>query len=778
MAKKQQVDLDIANLEKQLATAISGAFSKASVKLGGGDFLENLTDQMNDFVKAQKAAKINEDVRAMVVKKGLDVREAELEVLTQQAVLDATRNGLGNDYVTMLSEVVKERRAQLKEEIEIEKKQKAAEEAAERLKGIDKERRELIEDIKEKQHMLKLIFTDQRVAAAYLVKQLIEGYDHIKELFSEVRKEGFTITQTFHEVGLAMSDAFSLTGASAKDSLEVMSGIRSEMGSVHHVTREARLEAASLAKTFGLTNQEAGRLTAQFATMPNATMESANNTLEFAGNLAKAAHVAPGEVMRDISQYSEEVAVNTKDGGKNIAVAAVAAKKLGMEFGSLTKMADQLLEFESSINKQMEASVLLGKEINLDKAREAALNGDLATMTQEVLANVGGEAEFNRMNVLQRKALADSLGVSVQDLAKMVKHQDELANLTEEQQMALATGETSLDEMLANSGGVASKIFDTAKFMGAAVISSGQFIKGLKTSVGFAKDLVGGFKSGAGLIEKFSGAFKKATTSGAPGPEQGPSRMASSMGKMNMGKAIQGAAATLIMAGALFVFAKALQELDKVEDMKKVAQGVLLFAGVMLSAALLLKIAGTALADPMVMLGLAVLSLAFLSLGVSMRLATPAIEAVGKVIKIVGDTIINVLKEVPTVINAVANGFVTMFTAVKDNIGSLLLLGPAFTGIAVGLGAMALAGVAAMPVIGSLIALATVAPALVGLGAAIGGLVGGGAAEEDKMDTLIGKVDQLITVVAQGGTVNMDGKKVGEIVCSYLPLSLNTSGIR
>ena len=96
------------------------------------------------------------------------------------------------------------------------------------------------------------------------------------------------------------------------------------------------------------------------------------------------------------------MAAFTKDGGQNIAVAAVAAKKMGMEFSQLTKMADQLLDFENSINKQMEASVLLGKEINLDKAREMALNGDLAGMTQEILQNVGGEAEFNKMNLLQR----------------------------------------------------------------------------------------------------------------------------------------------------------------------------------------------------------------------------------------------------------------------------------------------------------------------------------------------------------------------------------------
>ena len=54
-------------------------------------------------------------------------------------------------------------------------------------------------------------------------------------------------------------------------------------------------------------------------------------------------------------------------------------------------------------------------------------------------------------------------------------------------------------------------------------------------------------------------------------------------------------------------------------------------------------------------------------------------------------------------------------------------------------------------------------------------MFGGGKGEEsDKMDTLIAKIDQLIAVASQGGVINMDSKKVGEVI----RLSLNSSGIR
>ena len=84
---------------------------------------------------------------------------------------------------------------------------------------------------------------------------------------------------------------------------------------------------------------------------------------------------------------------------------------------AVSSISESLLNFESSIAGQLEASMLLGREINLDRARQLALTGDQEGMMQEILKQVGGEAEFNKMNVLQRKALATSVGVSVEQLS-------------------------------------------------------------------------------------------------------------------------------------------------------------------------------------------------------------------------------------------------------------------------------------------------------------------------------------------------------------------------
>jgi hypothetical protein len=74
----------------------------------------------------------------------------------------------------------------------------------------------------------------------------------------------------------------------------------------------------------------------------------------------------------------------------------------------------------------MEASMILGRSINLDKARQLAYSGDLANMMIEVKNQAGGEAEFAKMSVVQRQALGDAIGLSGANLAEFMKTEAEV----------------------------------------------------------------------------------------------------------------------------------------------------------------------------------------------------------------------------------------------------------------------------------------------------------------------------------------------------------------
>jgi len=189
------------------------------------------------------------------------------------------------------------------------------------------------------------------------------------------------------------------------------------------------------AKALGISTQQSSQLTGMLMTMAGHSSESAQNFLKQTKALAMSAGVAPAGVMEDIASSSEEVATYTKGSGENIAKAAVKAKQMGMTLGDVAKIADGLLDFGSSLEAEMNASIMIGRKLNLQKARELALVGDLAGLQSEILEQVGSEAEWNSMNALQRKAMADAIGVGTAEMSKMVseagKTTKELARMRE-----------------------------------------------------------------------------------------------------------------------------------------------------------------------------------------------------------------------------------------------------------------------------------------------------------------------------------------------------------
>jgi hypothetical protein len=157
--------------------------------------------------------------------------------------------------------------------------------------------------------------------------------------------------------------------------------------------------------------------------MMAATSDSSLTTLHAQMKTYKQAGVPFRAIMDDVAQNAEFFAKFSKDGGANILNAALQAKKLGINLSDVASITDSLVDFESSIQKQMEAQVLLGRNINLDRARALAFSGDQVGMMNEVVKQVGGEVEFNKMNVIQRKALADSIGLSVEKMAALVREE-------------------------------------------------------------------------------------------------------------------------------------------------------------------------------------------------------------------------------------------------------------------------------------------------------------------------------------------------------------------
>jgi len=176
------------------------------------------------------------------------------------------------------------------------------------------------------------------------------------------------------------------------------------------------------------------------------------------GRFAALRGVLPKDVLSDLASNTELFAKFAQDGGRNLGLAAVQAKQLGLGLSTVGTIAESVLDFQTSIESELQASLLIGRQLNLNRARELALAGDLAGLQQEVVRLVGSEQELNKLNVIQRKSLANALGITVAELGRLAGGEVELQS-TEVQQNTQAIKNLTLTLGTIGSATIATRAF-------------------------------------------------------------------------------------------------------------------------------------------------------------------------------------------------------------------------------------------------------------------------------------------------------------------------------
>ena len=222
---------------------------------------------------------------------------------------------------------------------------------------------------------------------------------------------------------------------STKGMSESMMEMNKALGTSVKPSKEMLIQFTEMREMAGFTNEELLGIKA----ISDSTGKSLNEVTGEYMAQAKISSTALGvklnekDLLKDIGNLSASTTLSL---GKNpglIADAVASAKALGMEMSKVDDIAGSLLDFESSIEAELEAELLLGKDINLEKARQAALNNDLATVAKEISEQAGSAAEFGEMNRIQQEALAKAVGMGRDDLAQTLFIQEQLVGATGEQ---------------------------------------------------------------------------------------------------------------------------------------------------------------------------------------------------------------------------------------------------------------------------------------------------------------------------------------------------------
>ena len=272
------------------------------------------------------------------------------------------------------------------------------------------------------------------------------------------------ITEFERTLSLSSSEALELAG---------------ELTIVAATTENINVTSKSLVKTFMALNEELGIASTNFTDDVLVTstilIENVGLAAKETANLAAAAQITGGnfedqyksallatrtlqeqtgvqfnnkKILEEVGQVTGQIRANLGGNIEEIAKAVTQAKLFGASLDEVANAGKALLDFEQSITSELEAELLLGKDLNLERARAAALEGDLVTLGEELAEQAGSLSEFQEMNVLQQEALASAMGMTSDQLADILFQQevqgktaqelralgkDELANRLEQQ---------------------------------------------------------------------------------------------------------------------------------------------------------------------------------------------------------------------------------------------------------------------------------------------------------------------------------------------------------
>lgn len=218
--------------------------------------------------------------------------------------------------------------------------------------------------------------------------------------------------KAMNEEFYSMQQSTSNIYANYKDLVAANFNLNESLGTSATFSAETLATQAKIMQVTGLTSEESAKIY-EYSLLNGQTQEQTFNSM---GKTNKGV-LSNKKVMQEVLKINGQLAAQYKNSPGLLEKAVVQVQKLGINLEQAKKMASGLLNFEDSISSELEAELLTGQELNLERARALALQGKSAEAAAEMLKQTGGLAKFQNMNVLQQDALAKSMGMSTDEMA-------------------------------------------------------------------------------------------------------------------------------------------------------------------------------------------------------------------------------------------------------------------------------------------------------------------------------------------------------------------------
>jgi hypothetical protein len=285
---------------------------------------------------------------------------------------------------------------------------------------------------------LKTSLKDPVSLITFFVAQAFKANSQAVELGKSLGTAGEGFRETLSNIELANSNI----NVTTENLTKAFSELSTSTGFAYKFSEDQLVTQVKLTEQVGLQADEAAQIQ-RYGVLNNQTSEKTYSNF-VKGLVAARNQFKVGidfkATLAEAVKVSGQLAANLGYNPERIAKAIVTAKAFGMTLDQVAKSGESLLNWESSIDNELKAELLTGKQLNLEKARYAALTGDQVTLAEELANQVGTAADFTKMNVLQQKALAESVGMTADELSNTLRKREEaiasgksLAQVTEEE---------------------------------------------------------------------------------------------------------------------------------------------------------------------------------------------------------------------------------------------------------------------------------------------------------------------------------------------------------
>jgi len=258
------------------------------------------------------------------------------------------------------------------------------------------------------------------------------------KMYMEFDKAGFTLRKTFgflrkdfdvlekniKEIAIDLAD-FGVTFESAATAT---SAIGKEFNALVASNKSIVKDVTMLSVQLGIAEAESAKFLKSISSISENTVSSQKGMTGFAKEMSNAAGVPLPDVMKEIAESSDDVRIYTGKSVVNLIKGTVEAKQMGTTFQKMVDTAKKLLDFNTSINDEMEASVLLGRDINFQRARELSFRKDVIGANREIL-RIAQSMNFDAMDPFQAESFAKASGKTVAELQDMIQAEEEIQHI-------------------------------------------------------------------------------------------------------------------------------------------------------------------------------------------------------------------------------------------------------------------------------------------------------------------------------------------------------------